>query len=90
MQHRRTYSGQKRRISRPGDLVKGRIVAAGLQLKQVAQRAGIARSTLSDYLADRIRSAGGQLKIYHAYCDLSGERPTLREFWGVLSHEEIR
>ena len=72
----------------PGNSVKAKIIAAGLKLGQLAARARISPSTLSDYLAGRIRNVHGQFRIHRAFCNLTGGELTAREFWGKLLAKE--
>ena len=82
-------SSDTRKILPPvGAHVKAKIIAAGLTLRQVAGRAGMAQSTLSDYLAGRIRNVHGQIDVLLAFTALTGESMTVREFWGSLTAEE--
>jgi len=67
--------------------VKGRIVAAGIRLGALAETAGIAQSTLSQYIAGGRKNYQTQLQIYEAFCRLSDREPTRsgeRRFWGPL------
>ena len=88
MTSNRTSSSNPIRIPRPGAAVKARIVAAGLTQAQIAHKARIAKSTLSDYIAGRIRNIHGQIDIMLAFCDLSGQSLKVSEFWGELAAEE--
>ncbi len=72
-------------LVRDGQAVKGKIYAAGLTPLKVANRAGIARSTLSDYFAGRRRNPETQALILKAFNHLTGLRNTMLEFWGSLA-----
>ncbi len=85
----RTSSPKARMVPRPGDLVKAKIIEAGLSLADVAKETRIARSTLSDYLAGRIRNIHGQINIMLAFCELTGKTMTVRAFWGELTAREV-
>ena len=89
MAHKRTTSAITQILATPGHSVKGRIIASGLRLADLAEAAGIAASTLSDYLAGRIRNIHGQLSIMLAWCSLAGRQATLREFWGGLLARDV-
>jgi len=65
------------------------MVTAGLSLTAVARTARISKSTLSDYLAGRIRNASGQFNIMLAYCKLTGQVTTLKQFWGELLNRDV-
>lgn len=80
----RRNSGSTRIIRRPTLPAKGEIVGVGIPLREIARAAGIAPSTLSDYLGGRLRNVDRRLSIYHAFCRLSGRRPTsdgFAAFW---------
>jgi len=89
MPRNRTNTPNQVIVPTPGDLVKGKIVSAGLQLTVVARTAKMAKQTLSDYLAGRIRNANGQFGIMCAYCKLTGKVTSLREFWGELLSRDV-
>jgi len=73
----------------PKSLVKGKIVAAGLTINALATAAGLAGSTLSDYLAGRIPDPAGQLRIVQAFNRLTGQTLSARAFWGELAAEVL-
>ena len=77
-------SSAKTILPAPGAAVKGRVVAAGLALSLVAARAGFAKSTLSDYLAGRITSRHGQIRIAEAFGALTNQVISPIEFWDGL------
>jgi len=64
---------------------KARIVQAGLRLGAVAKAAGMPESSFSNYLAGRVRNPMGQLRIVIAFCELSGQVVTVRQFFGKLA-----
>lgn len=79
-----------RPISQPGRAVKGRIIASGVSLGDVAEAAGISPQSLSDYLAGRSANPERQLAIYRAWCRLTGRAWSyegLRDWWGELLTE---
>jgi transcriptional regulator with XRE-family HTH domain len=84
MPAKRHNTASRTTVPRSGDFVKAQIIAAGLTLADVSTKAGFARTTLSDYISGRIRTHDGQWRIWHAFCELSGRSPSLREFWGIL------
>lgn len=89
MTHKRNSSVRRRIVPRPGHLVKARIIGSGITLTRLAGEAGMARSTLSDYLAGRIANISGQLRIYAAWCILADRHIGPRAFWGgLLDHRE--
>jgi len=63
---------------------KLRIMAAGLTCRQVAAGAGIAASTLSNYMAGRRRGREAQGRIAAAFAALAGRAIGPRRFWGDL------
>lgn len=75
-------------LPRPGHYVKAQIVRAGLSLRRLAERAGYAPQTLSDYLAGRNRFLRGQVEIWLTFRQLTGSDVSLRQFWGDLLGEE--
>jgi hypothetical protein len=68
-------------------LVKARIIAAGLEMGDVARKAGKKRSTFSDYLAGRSRNIHGQILFVEAFNALTGQHLSVRDFWGDLTGE---
>lgn len=84
----RTTSARRSIVARPGDSVKARIIGAGLRCGDVATKAGLSNTTLSDYFAGRIRNIHGQISILMAFCSLSGQSLTVRQFWGALTAPE--
>ena len=76
-------------LTRHGQRAKGRIVAAGLKLGEVARAAGMHESSFSNYLAGRRRDARGQLRIVEAFARLTGQRLRARVFWGDLAAKEV-
>ena len=89
MKYKRIISSDKRTIARAKSAVKARIIAAGLSMGDVAKKAGIQRSTFSDYLSGRITSAQGQLSISIAFNTLTGQGLGAVEFWGPLASAEL-
>lgn len=61
---------------------------SGLLLQELAKAAGIAASTLSDYLSGRTRNVYGQMRILNTFNRLADEQLTMREFWGRLTARE--
>lgn len=60
------------------------ILSHGLTLTRVADRAGIAVNTLSDYLSGRLRNEDRRFAIYRAFCRLAAVPSTpqgFAEFW---------
>lgn len=88
MTQTRRNSANHRILPAPGKLVKARIVAAGILLKDLARAACMKPSTLSDYLSGRIRNVHGQIDVHGAFCKLTGTEVGLREFWGKLLARE--
>ena len=72
-----------------GNIVKGRIISAGLSLGDVCDAAGVSQTSLSDHLAGRRRSRTIQLRILWAFNHLAGQSLTLDEFWGPLAAKEV-
>jgi transcriptional regulator with XRE-family HTH domain len=85
----RTSSAGKGSFPRPGDCVKGRIIAAGIKLCDLARAAGMAKNTLSDYISGKIRSKQGQFNVWMAFVDLTGSQVSMDQFWGALSAREV-
>ena len=64
----------------PG-FVKGQIYSAGLTMGKLARAAGIAPSTLSDYVAGRRSRRETSRAIWRAYVRLSGLETSFEAFW---------
>ena len=67
--------------------VKGRIFSRVAKLGDLAGAAGIAQSTLSQYIAGTRNKYETQIAIYNAFCRLASIAPTRRgekAFWGAL------
>lgn len=86
MADRRRTSG--RIVAPAGASVKSKIVGAGIPMRRLAAEIRMAPSTLSDYLAGRIRCADGQLTIWLAFRRLTGQTLSARALWGKLLSEE--
>ena len=69
--------------------VKAKIVSAGISLGDVARDAGCSNATITHYITGRLRNYRTQTAIWEAYCRLSGQKPSLKEFWGSLLNERI-
>ncbi len=72
----------------PGLAVKAKIVAAGVTCRQLAAAARRSPQTVSDCLAGRNRNIHTQIEILLAYCQLTGEQMSVRQFWGALTAPE--
>jgi len=72
-------------IARPGHRVKARIIGAGLRMADVARAANLSQSSLSNYMAGRVRNPYVQVRIVIAFCELTKQTITVREFWGDLA-----
>lgn len=68
-----------------GRAVKARIIGRGVKLGELARRAGIRQTSLSQHIHGRRRNLIVQVRVWRAYCRLTGERVTLSEFWGPLA-----
>jgi len=64
-------------------------VTHGVRFCDLAAEAGFRHNTLSDYLAGRLSSPGGQVRITEAFCRLTGQRVTVVDFWGELLSKRI-
>ena len=84
----RTTSSNRKILPRPGDSVKAKIRAAGLSQRVLARRCRLSPSTLSDYLAGRLRNRVRQIDIWLSFKELTGRRTRLRSFWGDLLGRE--
>ena len=84
MRAKRNTTTRQRIVARPGDRVKGRIIAAGISLGRLAEAARYSPQTLSDYLAGRNRNIHGQIEIALAFARLTGLTVTFDAFWGSL------
>jgi len=74
----------------PGQLVKAKIIGAGLSLSALARGAGIAPSTLSMYLSGDRADSGTQRNIWFAFRALTGIEIGLPAFWGpLLTRKEV-
>jgi len=83
----RKTSHFRRIVPTAGDAVKGRIVAAGVPLSDLARAAGIAPNTLTNYLNGRLTSYTVQYDIWFAFRAFSSQEISMREFWGSLFAE---
>ena len=83
------HSDTTHRIPRPGDLVKARIVRAGIRLSVLAEEAGYTRGTMSDLLSGRNRSARGQRRVLEAFRAMTGTRVRADRFWGDLTNPDL-
>lgn len=89
MARNKQKSHGKKIIPESGDLVKGRIVLAGIPMRRLAKEAGISSGTLSNYLAGRHSFLKTQMEIYFAFRRLSGSEISLADFWGELLSKRI-
>lgn len=80
----RKYPNKQSIIPHAGHLTKGKIVAAGIPLGQLAMSANISQPALSNYLKGIRNDRIMQLRIWDAFCRLSGQKITLDDFWGEL------
>ena len=64
--------------------VKGRIVSAGLRLGEVADAAGVSAASLTQHLKGERISHAAKVRIWRAFCRLSGETVGIEAFWGPL------
>lgn len=71
--------------------VKAKLMLAGIPQQRLARRAGLAPSTLCDYLAGRRSNLDTQWAIYFAFCKLTAtphDEQGFREFWGPLLNKD--
>ena len=81
---------QRREIlPRPGDLVKSRIVGAGVKLGHLAAEAKISQPTLSKYISGGVSVPETQMVIWQAFCRMTRSEMTLADFWGALLSPRI-
>jgi plasmid maintenance system antidote protein VapI len=83
----RTSSANGLKHTRDSRLVKAQIIAAGVKFRALAAEAGIAPSTLSEYISGRYREPERQIAIVQAFNRLAGTSMTAAEFWLGLTHE---
>lgn len=69
--------------------VKSKIIAAGLKVGQLAEAADISQPSASNHIGGVRRNYTTQLRIWEAYCRLSGEAVSLADFWGGLLSKRI-
>jgi len=82
------HTGVQDIVCPPGRAVKARLVTAGITCRQLAAAARRSPQTVSDCLAGRNRNIHTQIEILLAYCQLTGETLSVREFWGALTAPE--
>jgi len=78
---------RRRRVNpktRAGGEVKGQIYAAGLRLLDVAAAAGVSPTNLTQHIQCRRTSHAAKVKIWRAFCRLTGQSVSIEEFWGDL------
>ena len=83
----KNFRSPHKRIATAGAEVKARIVGAGLKLSDLAAAAGISPSSLSNYLAGSVSRPETRVRIWRAFRRLTGQRISLRRFWGHLMEE---
>jgi len=69
--------------------VKSQIVAAGLAMGQLAGAAGISQSSLSNHIGGARANYETQIRIWQAFCRLTGQAVSLADFWGELLSKRI-
>ena len=89
MNQSQTTSPRRRIVPTAGQRVKGRIIAAGLKLEDLARAAGIAPSTLSCYLTGYRSDRTTQHEIWFAFRAMTGIEISMVEFWGSLLSTEV-
>jgi len=89
MRQLETTSRRPKILPTPGQRVKAKIIGSGLSLRALARGAGIAPSTLSNYLVGRRRDRNTQHDIWFAFRALTGQDLSIADFWGSLLSTEI-
>ena len=76
-------------LRQAGQNVKGRIVSSGIRFGVLAEGAGISNGALTHYFNGALANHNTQIRIWEAFCRLSGQKISLQEFWGKLLSERI-
>jgi len=76
-------------LARTDGRVKGKIVAAGIRLGELAHAVGLTSSALTLYVQGKCGNRARQEQIYVAFRALSQSDITLEEFWGELLSERM-
>lgn len=85
MKHPQTsFRPHAKNLQAAGAQVKAKVIAAGLKLSDLADAAGLAPSTLTNYLTGHRKSAETQVRIVRAFRRLTRTRIAYSEFWGPL------
>ena len=85
----RNKSAQSKILPQPAAAVKARIVGANIKFKALAKAARISQPSLSNYLNGGRSDRAVQIRIWDAFCQLSGQSIAPGEFWGELLSERM-